>query len=1193
MTDVRIKNSVKIVAAFVPVIVACLYIASIGNPWLALAPLSVSLVAAIALTVRSAAALDVESGFGEIGGQLKAIRRSQAVIEFSMDGTIQYANDNFLTAMGYRLDEVKGQHHRIFVEPEYAASHEYRDFWDSLRRGEYVAAEFRRVAKDGSDVWIQASYNPILDVRGNPIKVVKFATDITERKLKAADHAGQVEAIAKSQAVIEFSLDGTILNANANFLDTMGYRLGEIQGQHHRLFVEPEYGESAEYRAFWDKLSRGEYQAAEFKRVAKDGSDVWIQASYNPIFDPDGRPFKVVKYATDVTNRRLASANYQGQLEAISKSQAVIEFDLDGHILSANDNFLGAMGYRLDEIVGQHHSLFVESGYAASAEYNDFWERLRRGEYDSAEFKRVAKDGSDVWIQASYNPILDPDGRPFKVVKYAIDITKQRLKAADYEGQIEAIGKSQAVVEFDLDGTILDANENFLSAMGYRLDEVKGKHHRVFVDADYAASAEYRAFWDKLRRGEYDAAEFKRVAKDGSDVWIQASYNPIFDPDGVPFKVVKYATDITEQRLKAADYEGQIEAIGKAQAVIEFELDGTVLNVNEIFLSTMGYKRDEVVGKHHRMFVEQEFAESPAYDSLWSSLRRGESRNETVRLLTKSGELLWIQASYNPIVDLNGKPFKVVNYATDVTEQRRLADENAIIRKSLENVTSSVMVADNSNTIMYLNATALELFNGAEAEVRQDLPNFRAAGMLGSSIDDFHKDPSHQQRMIADMRTSFRSNVTLGGRKFALAASPLFDGETRLGTVLEWIDRTQEILIESEVEDVVQNALRGDLTQRIDVDGKDGFIATLSQGVNQLVGICERVIDDTVRVMSAIADGNLNESIESDYQGSFDTLKVGANSTVSKLTEVVSKIQTTSSSVKSGAGEISQGNTDLSQRTEEQASSLEETASSMEEMTSTVRQNADNAAQANQLAQAARTQAEKGGNVVNDAVRAMAEINSSSKKISDIIGVIDEIAFQTNLLALNASVEAARAGDQGRGFAVVASEVRNLAGRSATAAKEIKDLIKDSGSKVDEGSRLVNESGETLEEIVSGVKKVTDIVGEIAAASQEQAAGIDEVNNAITQMDELTQQNAALVEEAAAASASLGEQADSLTALVAFFNVDSSDLIAEQSQYKGVDRRSSSRPWSPEPAPSNQESVTQPVVQQAVANGDDSEWKEF
>ena len=366
----------------------------------------------------------------------------------------------------------------------------------------------------------------------------------------------QLRALDKSQAVIEFALDGTILTANENFLEAMGYTLEEVKGEHHRMFVEPDYAQSAEYEAFWEQLRSGEFMAAEYPRIAKGGRDIWIQASYNPVLDSRGKPIKVVKYATDITKQKLQTADYEGQLDAINKSQAVIEFSMDGTILTANENFLGAVGYSLDEIKGQHHRMFVEPGYAQGAEYQAFWEQLRRGEFSAAEYLRYGKGGKEIWIQASYNPILDDRGKPFKVVKFATDITDEKMRNADFSGQLEAIGKSQAVIEFSMDGNILTANQNFLGAMGYTLDEVKGQHHRIFVEPGYAQSAEYEAFWEKLRRGEFSSAEFQRFGKGGKEVWIQASYNPILDAAGKPFKVVKYATDITAQvqaRIEAGE----------------------------------------------------------------------------------------------------------------------------------------------------------------------------------------------------------------------------------------------------------------------------------------------------------------------------------------------------------------------------------------------------------------------------------------------------------------------------------------------------------------------------------------------------------------------------------------------------------------------------------------------------------------
>ncbi|WP_375158249.1 PAS domain S-box protein [Bradyrhizobium sp. RDT46] len=394
------------------------------------------------------------------------------------------------------------------------------------------------------------------------------------------DAQARLDAIGRSQAMIEFNLDGTIVTANKNFLDALGYRLDEIQGKHHSMFVPADQRDSAEYKAFWAALNRGEYQAREFKRIAKDGHEVWIEASYNPVLDGNGKTVMVAKIATDITAKKIRSMTDASKIAAISRAQAVIEFRLDGTIVSANENFCKALGYSLSEIEGKHHGMFVAEAERNGAAYREFWAKLNRGDYQAGEFKRIGKGGREIWILASYNPLLDENGKPYGVVKFATDVTAEKLKNADLAGQIAAIDKAQAVIEFNMDGTIITANANFLGALGYSLAEIKGHHHSMFVEPGERDSSAYREFWAALNRGEYQVAEYKRIGKGGKEVYIQASYNPIMDLNGKPFKVVKYATDVTRQVLVRMGNE-RVRGMMESVAAGSEELNASVREISE------------------------------------------------------------------------------------------------------------------------------------------------------------------------------------------------------------------------------------------------------------------------------------------------------------------------------------------------------------------------------------------------------------------------------------------------------------------------------------------------------------------------------------------------------------------------------------------------------------------------------------
>ncbi|WP_416307341.1 methyl-accepting chemotaxis protein [Neptunicella sp. SCSIO 80796] len=619
-------------------------------------------------------------------------------------------------------------------------------------------------------------------------------------------------------------------------------------------------------------------------------------------------------------------------------------------------------------------------------------------------------------FKLTLTPLFDQSDKNIGTVVEWLDQTELLVKA----GMLDALDRSQAVIEFGPDGVIKHANANFLKTMGYSLEEIKGKHHSIFVEEAYKNSPEYREFWLQLNEGKFTSDEFRRFGKGGKEVWLQASYNPILDSSGKVTRVVKYATEVTEQKLQAADYAGQIESIGKSQAVIEFDMDGIIQTANDNFLNAMGYTLAEVQGKHHSIFVEPAYKSSHEYREFWAQLNAGIFSSDEFKRIGKGGKEVWIQASYNPILDMNGKPFKVVKYATDVT-----------------------------------------------------------------------------------------------GRKQAII--------------------------------------------------------------------------EIKRILLHLSEGDLTNSIEQEFEGEFKELGEAINSFIEELTSTISQINMAAITINSASSEIAQGNADLSNRTEQQASSLEETASSMEQLTGTVRLNAENANQANGLASEASAVANEGGKLIQQVVDTMSSINDSSQKISDIIGVIDGIAFQTNILALNAAVEAARAGEQGRGFAVVASEVRTLAQRSANAAKDIKELISDSVSKIENGNQLVNQSGDTMQKVVNSIKRVNDIMAEIAAASAEQASGIDEIGKAVTQMDEVTQQNAALVEQAAAAAESLQSQAEQLASRVALFKLDISDDYHDE--IAPPSKRIGQSPVSTTKKPAKTSNTAKKRVKSATP--EDDEWESF
>ncbi|WP_224393497.1 methyl-accepting chemotaxis protein [Ensifer adhaerens] len=542
------------------------------------------------------------------------------------------------------------------------------------------------------------------------------------------------------------------------------------------------------------------------------------------------------------------------------------------------------------------------------------------------------------------------------------------LFSSDAKAMLDAINRSQAIIEFDLTGNILTANENFCRAMGYELREIVGRHHRIFVQPEEAASAAYRDFWARLARGEYDRQQYKRIGKGGREIWIEASYNPVFKGK-TPYKVVKFATDITATKAKSTDDQGKIDALSRAQAIIEFTPAGEIITANENFLKTMGYELHEIVGRHHSMFCQPDYAHSPDYAAFWRDLSAGRFATDQFMRLGKGGRKVFIQASYNPILDDAGRVLKVVKFALDVSD-----------------------------------------------------------------------------RVLA--------------------------------------------------------------------------VREIGAGLGRL------------------AECNIRMTLDEPFVGELEGLRRDFNTSIGMFQETLSAVLRQTRELNDNSKEMKDAAEHLSERTRQQASALEQTSAALEQATVSVRTSTENTQQTRTLVQNARQSAHASSGVVRDAVTAMQRIKAASEEISQIIGVIDEIAFQTNLLALNAGVEAARAGDAGKGFAVVAQEVRELAQRSAKAAKEIKDLIHNSVTEVAEGVRLVGDTGNALKEIEDFVAAIDTRIEAIAMAATEQTTGLGEISLAVNDIDAMTQQNAGMVDRTADVSVRLAEGAQRLTDLVNRFQLN-------------------------------------------------------
>ena len=868
--------------------------------------------------------------------------------------------------------------------------------------------------------------------------------------------------------------------------------------------------------------------------------------------------------------------------------------DLKGRITWVNDAFIAISGFDEQELLGQPHNI-VRHPDMPPAAYEDMWRTLQSGKPWQGVVKNRCKNGDHYWVVANVTPVRS-EGEVTGYLSVRTRPSEEQVAQAEALYRAVSDGKTPlrpptglmqslrdwplpvrlyALIGFLIFALVAGAIGGLAinARLTATLDRVYGEHAAAAVTVGRIQALMNGLRAEILLSLQHDPAmAFAQLHDHPLSLHIQniERDRDLIDTLWAAYKAggeSRFAAPALalEQALQRLTREGLNPALQHLEAG-EFNQANRVLLFQVNPLHNEARQHGIVLRESHEQAAAELYAEAKALSTaiimavviamalliliVWFAARAivgsvvGPLRqaNQALEAIAEGQFDKKIEVHADDEIGrlLHALRSMQIRLNYDVAEMKQMATRALRVKSALDTTSNSVMVADADGEIIYCNRAIFEMFSKVESQMRQQMPGFSVAGLLGSNIDMYHRQPAHQRGMLANLKGEHRAEIEVGGRLFSLIANPIVNEQgERLGTVVEWRDRTQEAAVEQEVAQIIAMAGRGDFAQRLDTSRMEGFFLELSKGINGLLEAVELAVSDVARLFGRLAEGDLTQRIEADYEGLLGELKNDANQTIDTLESTLGRIMEASRSVSTAAQEIAHGNQDLSSRTEEQAASLEQTAASMEELTSTVKANAESAREARQMASLAADTAGKGSRSVQQMVGTMSEIEQAARKIVDIIAVIDGIAFQTNILALNAAVEAARAGEQGRGFAVVAGEVRSLAQRSAAAAKEIKALISDSVSKVEQGTTLAGQTGTVIAEVVDSVGRVAEVVADISAASAEQSSGIEQVNTAITHMDDVTQQNAALVEQASAAAESLEEQANVMVEAVSVFRMQS------------------------------------------------------
>ncbi len=992
-------------------------------------------------------------------GKIAAINNSNTVLELDLNGNILYANESFLEATGYTLQELKGNNHTRLLRPVYAQSPEYKQFFERLRKGEFDKDVYRMVRADGKSVWLEGTYNPIRNHDGEIFKIAMFAFDVTERRLANSENRAKLQAINETNFVIEFDLERKIIAANELALSALKYKEDELLGQLHAKICPASYLASGEYDKLWLRLYEGEPVGGEFEHVAKDGSSVWLLATYTPIFDLDGNVFKVVKYGDVITDKKNLELQIVSQLEETRKKQVELaivkrdlesrlagldaaailsESDLYGNITYANSKLCEVSQYTLEELIGKPHSILRHPATPKET-FRQLWETIKAGKIFQATYRNRRKDGSTYWVDATIGPVFDDTGKIVKYFGIRIDSTKRIESQVEIQGRFDAINTSNGLIEIDLDQRIISINNYLLNILGYSQDELLTKPFSTLVRPIDAQEIYNQDFWRNIMAGNYAKETYRLVGKNRKEFWFDGSFNPIRDVDGYVFKITFICSDATQRRAANSENRGKLAAIDKSYLTAEFDLDGNILDINEGFAQLLGYRPDELIGRHHRTLCTTEYTRTQEYNQFWKDLKAGLFQSGEYYLVASDGRIVWLQATYNPIQDYDGNYYKVVKYAQDITDFKMAFNA---LTKFLEELRKGNFDAEIKLRDIKLRADIATMIDN-NLVLRDNLKNIiseisRVVAVAGQ------EGRLGERLTVADLQGSWKELSELINSLLDSISEPVYG-----------------------VKEVVEALAAGDLSKRF-TKRASGEIREMSEALNTALSNLGRLLLDIKHSVSTV-DTSASQMLER-----YRSMERNTNTVIAEIRQ------------------ISVGTTEQVQRTDESSKLVEAILRAANE--------AGNKAQIiNASAEIGVQNSNNGMVIVNKLIGNMGEISTSaastassievlakrSEEISRTLSVIKEIASQTNLLALNAAIEAARAGDAGRGFAVVAEEIRKLAEDSRRSAVEIDQVIQDVQKDVAQATKAIDRMENSVKTGNLATQEASQVFGNIMDSSKE------------------------------------------------------------------------------------------------------------